>query len=135
MVEWTGALTSASADAGFRDTYCAAKATAQLIHQEKDNKSEHQKLWDAHVALEAKLGQRGDLVYQALDDKLMKFFLGTPVDDAVPSTRFEQTPERVAFVRAREALKFSCLCMREENPPKRMICCDSCGQEALRARF
>lgn len=135
MVEWTGALASASADADFRDTYCTAKGTALLIHQEKNNKRQHQRRWDEHVALEAKLGQRGNLVYQALDDKLMKFFLGTPVDDALPSTRFEQTPEGVAFVRARKALNLSCQCMREENPPKRMICCDSCGNETLEARF
>ncbi len=135
MIEWTEALTSASADADFRDTYCMAKGTALLLQQEKANKKEHQRRWDEHVALEAKLGQRGNLVYQALEDKIMKFFLETPVDDALPSTRFEQTPEGVAFVKARKALNLSCQCMREENPPKRMICCDSCGNDTLEARF
>lgn len=136
VTEYLGALAAAKADPQFRDKYCLAKATAELIHQEKD-KREYQRLWDQHVALEAELGQLGKLFYQALDEQVAKLFLDTPVDNAEPrSTRFRQTPLGASYTKARdEALKMSCQCARAPDPPKWMVCCDSCDQATLRARF
>lgn len=134
LTEMTDALTEAKADTPFRETFCTLNATAQLLHQQK-NQSEIKRLQNEHVALEAKVGERGKLVYTAMQEEIMDMVLGTPVDDAVPSTRLRQTTEGQAFVKARDALHLTCNCMYEAVPPKRMFCCDACSQEALKVRF
>ena len=134
LTEMTDALTEAKADAAFRETFCTLNATAQLLHQQK-NQSEIKRLQNEHMSLEAKVGERGRLVYTALQKEIMELVLGTPVDDAVPSTQLEQTTEGQAFAKARDALHLTCNCMYEAVPPKRMLCCDACSKEALQARF
>ncbi len=134
LAEMTAALTEAKADTAFRETFCTLNATAQLLHQQK-NQSEIKRLQNEHVALEAEVGERGRLVYTALQKEIMELVLGTPVDDAVPSTQLEATTEGQAFVKARDGLHLTCNCMYESVPPKRMFCCDACSKEALQARF
>ncbi len=134
LEDMTTALLEAKADTPFRETYCTMNATAQLLHQEKDQ-SEARRLQSEHAALEAQLGERGKRVYMALQDEdRVTVMLATPVV-AAPYTSIRQTPVGQAFLKARDGLRMSCNCMREESPPKRMICCDACSKEALQARF
>jgi hypothetical protein len=82
------------------------------------------------TALEAKLGDRRITVYRALFDKdFMNMILGTTIELPVgkgPGATLKQTPEGQAYIKARDALHVTCNCMREADPPKRMVCCDSC---------
>lgn len=133
VTEMTTTLLQAKEDTPFRETFCTMMATAQLLHQQKDQ-SEVQRLQNEHAALETKVGERGKLVHTALQSQLMDMVLGTPVDDAVPGTRLRETPEGEAFVKARDGLRMSCNCLREEVPPKRMICCDACDQRTLQRK-
>ena len=133
LATMTTALTEAKADTAFRETFCTLNATAQVLHQQTDQ-SEIKRLQNEHIALEAKVGERGKWVYTALQEKLMEGVLGTPVDDAVPSTKLRQTPEGQAFLQARDGLHMSCNCMYEASPPNRLVCCDSCDQDTLKAK-
>ena len=133
VAELTTSLNEAKGDAGFREKFCTMNATAQILHQQTD-KREIERLQNAHAALEEKVGQRGKDVFTALQDQLMDMILGTPVDDAVPSTELRQTAEGQAFIKARDGLHLSCNCMYEPSPPHRLVCCDSCDQNALKAK-
>ena len=83
LTAMTTALSEAKADTAFRETYCTLNATAQLLHRRKDDKREVLRLTNEHIALEAKVGERGRWVYSALQEKIMDMVLGTPVDDAI----------------------------------------------------
>jgi hypothetical protein len=133
LTELTTSLKEAKADAAFRESFCTMSATAQILHQQKDER-EIERLQKQHEALEAKVGQRGNDVFTALQPQLMDMVLGTPVDDAVPSTELRQTAEGQAFVAARDGLHMSCNCLYEPSPPHRLVCCDSCDQETLKAK-
>jgi hypothetical protein len=133
LSELTASLKEAKSDSNFRDTFCSLNATGQILRKEKD-KREIKRLQSQHEALEGKVGQRGRDVFTALQPQLMDMVLGTPVDDAVPSTELRQTAEGQAFVNARDGLHLSCNCLYENTAPHRLVCCDSCDQEALKAK-
>jgi hypothetical protein len=134
VVELTDALTSAAGDTAFREAFCTLHATRQLLLQQKV-RTEIARLQDQHVALQAKVGARGSLVRTALTEPVMGMLLGTPVDDALPATLLRQTPEGQAFLKARDGMRLSCNCLHETEPPKRLMCCDSCDDKALQARL
>jgi hypothetical protein len=134
LVEMTQAINSASGDASFRDSFCTMVAAAKFMHEEKDKKVVG-RLQADHSALEQQLGERGRLLYSATLTEPLNTILGTPVDDALPATRLEETPEGQTFLNARDAFvrKMNCSCARE-GTTKRLYCCDSCDNETLRRR-
>lgn len=132
LVELTGSLKSASGDAEFRDSFCTLMGTGQWLREVKE-KEVQQRLTKEHEALDAKLGDRGRNIYTALSQDVMKMVLDTPVDNS-SEHRLEQTSEGQAFLKARDGLHLACNCMREPELPKRIVCCDSCSQEALQQK-
>lgn len=138
LAAMTTALTEAKADTAFRESFCTMHVAGKIMHREevKKDRDEVNRLVKQHEAHEAKVGDRGRWVYTALQEETMAGVLGTAVDDGIPSTRLRQTPEGQAFLEARDSLQqtMSCNCMYDK-PTGRLFCCDSCNQEALKARF
>jgi hypothetical protein len=133
LTQLADALKAAEGDAGFRDSYCTSVAMASLVQSTRSRK-EKKKLFDEAVVMQAKLGERGRLVNAAMTKSVIDSLLESPVNEA-SGLRLRHTPEGLAFIKVRDRFQIACSCLRDRQPPRRLICCDNCGLGDLKARL
>jgi hypothetical protein len=133
LAQLADALRAAEGDREFRDSFCTALSMAGLV-QSTRNRKERKKLFDETILMQARLGERGRLASAALTKATTEPLLDAPVNEASGS-RLRDTPEGVSFISVRDRFQINCSCLRERRPPKRLVCCDNCGLEELKARI